>query len=89
MAEAGYDPVQMASFFDQLAARGSQPPQILSDHPNPVNREKAIMAEMKTLSPYTYGYESGQFHKVKAEIDLLPAPPPQTATAPAAQQSAA
>ena len=94
MAEAGYDPVQMARFFDKLAAQGSQPPQILSDHPSPVNREKAIVDEMKTLPAYTYGYETGQFQKVKDEIGTLPAPPPKpaqtgTAPAPTAPQSGA
>src|SRR4051794_30275565 len=49
MASAGYDPVQMAKFFEKLAATGQRMPQILSDHPNPGNREAAIIAEMRTL----------------------------------------
>src|SRR5205823_3993265 len=48
MSEAGYDPVEMARFFQKLAA-GPHPPQLLSDHPNPGNRERAIRAEMQTL----------------------------------------
>ena len=42
MAESGYDPVQMAKFFEKLAGSGKSMPQILSDHPNPGNREAAI-----------------------------------------------
>ena len=83
MAEAGYDPVEMAHFFDKLAGQGSHPPQILSDHPNPGNREKAIVAEMKTLPPRKYGYETGLFQKVRVEINTLPAPPPPKKAAPA------
>jgi hypothetical protein len=86
MAEAGYDPVQMARFFDKLAAKGARPPQILSDHPNPVDREKAIVAEVKTLPAHTYGYQTGQFLRVKAAIDSLGAPPPKPAQPEAWQQ---
>ena len=45
MAEAGYDPVQMAKFFDKLNAEGGkQAPEFLSDHPNPGNRQKGHRA---------------------------------------------
>src|SRR5437588_907601 len=54
MSEAGYDPVEMARFFQKLAA-GPHPPQLLSDHPNPGNRERAIRAEMQTLPARSYG----------------------------------
>jgi predicted Zn-dependent protease len=72
IAESGYDPVQMAKFFQKLAAGGQQPPQILSDHPNPGNRETAIMAEMATLPVRKYGYESGEFARAKKELALVP-----------------
>src|SRR5215470_8727786 len=76
MAEAGYDPVQMARFFEKLAA-GPQPPQLLSDHPNPGNRERAIRAEMQTLPARSYGYETGEFQRMKSEVaGLPPAPKP-------------
>ena len=74
MSEAGYDPVQMAKFFEKLAGNGQQPPQFLSDHPNPGNREAAIQAEMKTLPPRKYGYETGQFAAEKKVVATLPAP---------------
>ncbi|HJZ96644.1 MAG TPA: M48 family metallopeptidase, partial [Candidatus Solibacter sp.] len=74
MSEAGYDPIQMARFFEKLAAGGSQGPQFLSDHPNPGNRETAIVAEMRTLPARTYNADSGQFARVKKEVAALPAP---------------
>ena len=75
MSEAGYDPVQMAEFFEKLAARGSQGPQFLSDHPNPENREAAIVAEMKTLPERQYtGDDSAQFAGMKKEVATLPPP---------------
>src|SRR5260370_20026495 len=61
MSEAGYDPVQMAKFFEKLARGGSQGPQFLSDHPNPGNREAAIQAEIRTIPQRTYGYQTGDF----------------------------
>src|SRR6266542_3187391 len=43
MAEAGYDPRDMANFFNTLEARGGQRvPEMLSDHPDPGNRVKYI-----------------------------------------------
>jgi hypothetical protein len=85
MSEAGYDPVQMAKFFEKLAANGQQGPQFLSDHPNPGNREAAIVAEMKTLPARQYGTESGQFARMKKEVAALPPPvkkPQQAAPGP-------
>ena len=78
MSEAGYDPIQMAKFFEKLAAGGSQGSQFLSqflsDHPNPGNRETAIVAEMRTLPARTCNADSGQFARVKKEVAALPPP---------------
>lgn len=76
MSEAGYNPIEMARFFEKLAAGGGQGPQFLSDHPNPGNREKAIEAEIRTLPQRQYGYETGDFARVRQQIIALPAPPP-------------
>lgn len=80
MSEGGYDPVEMARFFEKLAA-GPHPPQLLSDHPNPGNRERAIQAEMQTLPARSYGYETGEFQRMKSEVAGLP-PAPKTPTGP-------
>jgi len=79
MSEAGYNPVEMARFFEKLqGASGSGPgSQFFSDHPNPGNREKAIEAEIQVLPQRSYGYETGEFARVKQQIQALPAPPKQ------------
>jgi hypothetical protein len=74
MSEAGYDPLQMAKFFEKLSANGQQGPQFLSDHPNPGNREAAIAAEMKTLPARQYGADLGGFARMKKEVAALPPP---------------
>jgi hypothetical protein len=74
MAESGYDPIQMAKFFEKLSASGGQQLQILSDHPNPGNREAAIAAEMQTLPARTYGATTGLFPRMKKELAALPPP---------------
>jgi beta-barrel assembly-enhancing protease len=82
MAEAGYDPVQMARFFEKLNAEGGQQaPQFLSDHPNPENREKAIEAEVQRLPVQNYTYQTGDFQRMKqviAKIHEKPVAPPHS-----------
>jgi beta-barrel assembly-enhancing protease len=74
-AEAGYNPLEMARFFEKLeAAGGSRGPEFLSDHPNPGNREKAIEAEIRGLPQRNYNGETGQFSRMKAELRAVPAP---------------
>jgi len=69
MSEAGYNPLEMAGFFQKLASSGgSRVPQLLSDHPDPGNRERAIEEEVRTLPQRQYGYESGAFQRMKQEV---------------------
>jgi beta-barrel assembly-enhancing protease len=79
MASAGYDPVEMARFFQKLGGKGNQPMQFFSDHPNPGNRETAIKAELQTLPRRSYGYQTGGFQKMKSELNTVPAPPKKAA----------
>jgi predicted Zn-dependent protease len=75
MAEAGWNPAQLGRFFQKL--EGSQGPsflEFLSDHPDPGNRVRAIEDEVQTLRVRRYGYESGQFVAMKAELRKIPAP---------------
>jgi len=70
MADAGYDPMEMARFFNKLNSMSGRSPgwtQFLSDHPNPGNRERAIQAEAQTIHG-RYGYETGDFRRAKAEV---------------------
>ena len=74
MSEAGYNPIEMARFFEKLAASGgSRGPQFLSDHPNPGNRDQAIQAEVRTLPQRSYGFDSGQFAQMKQQLGQVPA----------------
>jgi len=70
MAAAGYDPHDMASFFQILEAQGGQrAPQFLSDHPDPGNRVAAIDQEIPSLriSPKPT-HDTGDFEQIKARL---------------------
>ena len=70
--KAGYNPQSMADFFRTLAAQGGQvPPQILSDHPNPGNREQAIEKEIQNWPPKSYQTTSAAFQKTKAHAQTV------------------
>jgi beta-barrel assembly-enhancing protease len=79
MAESGYNPVEMARFFTKLNAEGGQrAPQFLSDHPNPENREKAIEQEITRLPQQNYGYQTGEFERMKEVVAKIHEPKPPT-----------
>ena len=69
MYDTGFDPHQMAVFFDKLKAEGgARGPQFLSDHPDPGNRAQAVSREVATLSPKTYVKDSSEFHAIKSHV---------------------
>ena len=64
--KAGYNPQAMADFFKTLQSQGGQgPPQWLSSHPNPGNREKAIEKEVSSWRPKSYSTDSPLFQKTR------------------------
>ena len=64
--KAGYNPQAMADFFKTLeSGSGKTPPQWLSDHPNPGNREQAIEKEIRSWSAVDYAGDSPAFQKVR------------------------
>jgi Zn-dependent protease with chaperone function len=65
MYKAGYNPQALADFFKTLQAQGGAPPQWLSDHPNPGNREQAIEKEVRNWPPEEYARDSPAFQKVR------------------------
>jgi len=65
MWKAGYNPQAMADFFKMLASQGGAPPQLLSDHPNPGNREQAIQQEIANWPPKTYLATSPAFETAR------------------------
>jgi hypothetical protein len=62
---AGYNPQALADFFKTLESQGGTPPQLLSDHPNPGNREIAIQKEIAPWPPKQYAGDSPEFAKVR------------------------
>jgi hypothetical protein len=78
MSQAGYDPLEMARFFEKLAAEGgARPPIFLSTHPDPGRRTELVQAEMATFpAGQQYGYETGDFNRSKTLVAQLPPPKP-------------
>ena len=80
-AQAGYNPIEMARFFQKLEAEGgARGPQFLSDHPNPGNRMKAIEDEIRYMPQRNYTADTGQLARMKAIVAKLP--PPKKTPAP-------
>ncbi len=84
MAEAGYDPMEMAHFFNKLNSMAGSPgsgfagkiSQFMSDHPNPANRDQAIQEEARAMPQKHYGYETGDFQRMKGVVAKIKEPPP-------------
>jgi beta-barrel assembly-enhancing protease len=74
--DAGYDPRAMAQFFEKLEAetKGKNPPQFLSDHPNPGNRVERVDEEVDKLGgvPENAKRDSAEFEAIKREVIALP-----------------
>ena len=85
MAEGGYDPMEMAHFFNKLGSLSKSPgkgfagsvAQFMSDHPNPDNREKAIEQEAQVLPQQTYNYQTGDFNRMKEVVGRIHEPRPK------------
>jgi hypothetical protein len=71
MSEAGYNPIEMARFFEKLAANGSQGLQFFSDHPSPENRERAIEEEIRGLPQRDYKSQVGDFARARTSASLI------------------
>ena len=78
MAEAGYNPMEMAHFFEKLNAQGGgRTIQFFSDHPNPDNREHAIEQEVQRLPQQDYRFQTGQFQQMKQLVARIREPKPK------------
>jgi len=83
MSTAGYDPIEMARFFEKLEAEGGSHTafeQFLSDHPNPGNRVKAVEEAMQYFPKRDYLSDSHQLPRMKQIIAKLPPPPAKPAS---------
>ena len=86
-AQAGYNPIEMARFFQKLEADGgARGPQFFSSHPNPGNRMKAIQDEIRHLPQRNFNTDTGQLARMKAIVAKLP-PPKKKPQQGAAQQT--
>ena len=78
MADVGYNPMELARFFEHLEANAGRQGaliQFLSDHPNPGNRAAAIDEEMRDLPSRRYALdETGQFARIHELVRQLPTP---------------
>ena len=79
MADAGYNPLELANFFEKLEAKAGRQNalvQFLSDHPNPGNRVAAMHDELQYMPRKSYVIdETGQFDRIKDLVRHLPEPP--------------
>ncbi len=75
MADAGYNPIEMARFFEKLEAQSGRQgglAQFLSDHPNPGNRVQAVEEEIQQLPRRNYNASTGDFAHIKDLVAHLP-----------------
>ena len=89
MHSVGYNPIEMARFFEKLEAESGKQgklSQFFSDHPNPGNRVKSVQAEIQLLPKRNaYDADAGRIAAVKQSVGGLPAPPPPPAQGAAVQ----
>jgi beta-barrel assembly-enhancing protease len=90
MAGAGYNPIEMAHFFEKLQAQSGsgagRAAQFFSDHPNPGNRVQYVTEEVRMMPQRQYVTDPGPGLKRAQQIVAgLPAPPPRPKQAGAGQ----
>ncbi len=93
MARAGYNPVEMARFFEKLEAEaGGKTPKLVAiftaSHPNPGNRVKAIEDQLPYMPRGDYNASEGELKKMQAAVARLgAAPKPKSAASQASGQA--
>jgi hypothetical protein len=76
MANAGYDPRDMANVFKTIEKEsGSGGPQFMSDHPNPGNRYDYINKEAQMLHVSSARHDTAQFQRAQSHLRTLPPAP--------------
>jgi len=73
MYKAGYNPMELANFFEILNKQGDSGPQFLSDHPNPGNRSEAIAKQIRSWPPEKYVSSSQAFQDAKKQAGSIKA----------------
>ena len=73
MAKAGYNPLELAQFFEKLEAeQGNQNwlvAKFLSDHPTPGNRIQAIEEQLPYMPRGPYNAEEGDLAHIQQEVE--------------------
>jgi Zn-dependent protease with chaperone function len=77
MAKAGYNPVEMARFFERLEAeRKGKTPKLVeiftASHPNPGNRVKAIEGQLPYMPRGPYNASEGDLKRIQSLVAALP-----------------
>lgn len=83
MAKAGYNPVEMARFFEKLQGETGKRAGItewFSSHPNPGNRVKSVEEQLPYMARGPYDAKEGELQRMKAAVEKLP-PAPKKAKA--------
>lgn len=78
MARAGYDPMEMATFFDMLqreSGSSSRVSTFFSDHPAPANRAARIRREAALIGAVHRSRSVGDIELAHADLKRLPAAP--------------
>jgi len=82
MARAGYNPVEMARFFEKLEAESGKTNKLVevftASHPNPGNRVKAIEEQLPYMPRSDYGASEGDLKQMQAIVGKLPPAPKKT-----------
>jgi hypothetical protein len=81
LASAGYNPLEMARFFEKLqgeSGKRSGVTEFFSSHPNPGNRVNAVEQEIQYLARRDYSTgDQGEFNRMKDAVKGLPPPKPK------------
>jgi beta-barrel assembly-enhancing protease len=90
--DTGYDPRAMAQFFEKLEeeTKGKNPPEFISDHPNPEHRVGRVDEEIEKLGPVQPNArrDSQEFEAIKREVLALPVVKKPTPGAPGSASAA-
>lgn len=83
MSQMGYNPIEMARFFETLEAQSGSKggSDFFASHPNPGNRVKYVSEEVTLLPKREFGTDTGKFQKMKQLAKNLPAPKKKAAAA--------